>query len=266
MTTTRNFDRKCAVCAETSSQTVLMSTNTSGYPDLDLRPSEMQRSTMFAWIQECPHCGYVAVDIENELDASPELLKREEYLACGGYEFKSNLAKRFFKHSLISEAKGDYRSQFFSLLHCAWVCDDAEDELAVEMRKLALKSIDKFNAGSDDEESNLKLIKADLFRRSLQFDKLISEFKDVTFDDELKNEVIAFQLELAEKKDSSCYTVEDIPKQVTLRVEGELLKKLNLISHIMNVSLLEVIETMVKEKADETDPAELIDKLMGVKK
>lgn len=34
----------------------------------------------------------------------------------------------------------------------------------------------------------------------------------------------------------------------------------------MNVSLVEVIETMVKEKADETDPAELIDTLMGVKK
>jgi hypothetical protein len=266
MTTARDFDKKCAVCTKTSPQTVLMSTSSWGYPDLDLRPSEMQRSSMFAWLQECPHCGYVAVDIENEPGVSSELLKSDGYLACEGYEFKSDLAKRFFKHSLISKAKGDYRSQFFSLLHCAWKCDDAEDGLAVEMRKLALKSIDKFNARSDDEKSNLKLIKADLLRRSLQFDKLISEFNDVTFDDELKNEAIAFQLELAEKKDSSCYTIEDIPKQITIRVEGELLKKLNLIARIMNVSLVEVIETMLKEKADETDPAELMDKLRGVKK
>jgi hypothetical protein len=266
MTTARDFDKKCAVCTETSPQTVLMSTSSWGYPDLDLRPSEMQRSSMFAWLQECPHCGYVAVDIENELDVPSDFLKSNEYMACEGYEFKSDLAKRFFRHSLISKAKGDSRSQFFSLLHCAWKCDDAEDDLAVEIRKLALNSIDKFDARSDDEKSNLKLIKADLLRRSLQFDKLISEFSDVAFDDEIKNEAIAFQLELVAKKDSACYTIEDIPKQVTVRVEGELLKKLNLISSIMNVSLSEAVETMLKEKADETDPSELMDKLRGVKK
>lgn len=261
MTTSRDFDKKCAVCTKTSPQTVLLSTSTWGYPDLDLRPSEMQRSSMFAWLQECPHCGYVAADIENELEASSDLLKSVEYLTCEGYEFKSDLAKRFFKRSLISKAEGDYRSQFFSLLHCAWTCDDVEDELAVEMRKLALKSIDKFDPHSDGERDNLKFIKADLLRRSLQFDKVIHEFKDMAFDGELKNDVIAFQFELAEKRDSACYTIEDIPKQVTITVEGGLFKKLNLIADIKGVSLAEVIETMLKEKADETDPAELMNEL-----
>jgi hypothetical protein len=266
MTTARDFDKKCAVCTKTSPQTVLMSTSSWGYPDLDLRPSEMQRSSMFAWLQECPHCGYVSVDIEKELEASSDLLKSDEYLACDGYEFKSDLAKRFYRHYLISKAEKDYGSEFLSLLHCAWACDDADDDLAVEMRKLALESIGKIKPQSDDERNHLKFIKADLLRRSMQFDKLISEFRDVVFDDKLKNDAIDFQLELAAKKDGSCYTFEDIPKQVTIRVEGELLKKLNLISHMMNVSLVEVIETMLKEKADETDPAELMDKLMGVKK
>jgi hypothetical protein len=242
---------------------VLTSTSTWGYPDLDLRPSAMKRGSMFAWLQECPHCGYVAVDIENELDVPADFLKSKEYLTCEGYEFKSDLAKRFFKHSLIAEAEGDCRSQFFSLLHCAWKCDDAEDDLAVEMRKLALKSIDKFNAENDDEKNNLKLIKADLLRRSLQFDKLIREFEDITFEDKLKNEVIAFQLELATKKDSACYTMEDIPKQVTITVEGELLKKLDLIANIKGIPLIEVIESMLYEKADETDPVELFDELFG---
>ena len=128
---------------------------------------------------------------------------------------------------------------------------------------MALKSIDKFDGESDGERNNLKLIKADLLRRSLQFDEVIHEFKDVTFEDEVKNKVIAFQRELASKKDSACYTIEDIPKHVTITVEGKLLKKLNLIANITGVSLIEVIETMLNEKADETDPVELMDKLFG---
>ena len=112
MTTARDFDKKCAVCTKTSPQTVLMSTSTFGYPDLDLRPSEMHRSSMFAWLQECPHCGYVAVDIEDELGVSSELLKSDGYLTCEGNEFESDLSKRFYRHYLISRAEGDYRSQF----------------------------------------------------------------------------------------------------------------------------------------------------------
>lgn len=257
MTTTLDFDKKCAICTKTSPQTVLTSTNTSGYPDLDLRPPEMQRSTMFAWLEECPHCGYVAKDIENELKVSPDFLKSEEYLTCGGHEFKSHLAKRFYRHHLIAKAEKNYTSEFDSLLYCAWLCDDADDELAVEMRKMALKSIDKINTENDNERENLKLIKADLLRRSLQFDEMIEEFKDVTFEDEIRNEIIKFQLELAAKEDSACYTIEDVPKKVTITLSGELHKKLNLIANVKRASLVEVIEEMLSEKADETDISEL---------
>ena len=262
MTTAEDFDRKCAVCTKTSPQTVLMSTSAWGYPDLDLRPSEMKRSSMFAWLQECPHCGYVAFDIEDEMEAPSDFLKSDEYLTCEGYELKSDLARRFFRHSLISEAGRNYRLQFFSLLHCAWKCDDAGDVLAVEMRKRALKAKARFDA-EVDEKDNLKLIRADLLRRSLQFDELISEFRDVILEDELKNDIISFQMDLAIRKDSSCYTVEDLPKQVTLTLEGELLKKLNLIADIKGVSLAEVVETMLRQKADETDPGELMNELFG---
>lgn len=263
MTTVCDFDKKCAVCTETSPQTVLTSTSSWRYPDLDLRPSEMKRSSMFAWLQECPHCGYVAGNIENELEVSSDILKSAEYLTCECNEFKSDLAKRFFKHYMISKAEKNHGSEFSSLLHCAWVCDDAGDDLAVEMRKLALKSIDKIDATSDDEKDNLKLIKADFLRRTFQFDEVVREFKGTTFEDELKNDVIAFQLELAAKKDSTCYTIEDISKKVTITLNGELHKKLDLIAKIKDVSMIELIETMINEKADETDPAELMDKLFG---
>ena len=59
----------------------MTSTSTWGYPDLDLRPAEMKRSSMFAWLQECPHCGFVARDIEQtHVKVAPDFLKSEEYL------------------------------------------------------------------------------------------------------------------------------------------------------------------------------------------
>lgn len=73
----------------------MTSTSTWGYPDLDLRPSEMQRSSMFAWLQECPHCGYVARDIEQtHINVAPDFLKSEEYLTCEGHDFKSDFGQK----------------------------------------------------------------------------------------------------------------------------------------------------------------------------
>ena len=212
MTTTIEFNQTCAVCGQTSPQLLISSTSTLDYPDLDLRPAEMQRSSMFAWLVECPHCGYVASNLENKLEVSSDILKTDAYLTCEGNDFKSDLSKRFYKHYLISKAEKDYGSEFFSLLHCAWVCDDAGDELAFEMRKLALKSIDKIETESDEEKSNLKIITVDLLRRTLQFDKVISEFKEVILQEKIQNDIITFQIELAMKKDSECHTVKEVVK------------------------------------------------------
>lgn len=206
MTIINQFEKRCSVCGKTSMQPVLSSTNSWGYPDLDLRPAPMKRDTMNTWLMECPHCGYVAIRLENELKVSPNLLKSDEYLTCGGHDFKSDLSKRFYRHYLISKAKKDYRSMFFSLLHCAWTCDDADDRLAVEIRKKAADSIDLFEADGD-EKDNLKIMKADLFRRSLQFDRVADEFNDFRSDDDLLNSIIRFQIERALMKDSACYTV-----------------------------------------------------------
>lgn len=213
MTIIREFEKKCFVCGKTSLQPVLASTNTWRYPDIDLRPPEMQRSTMDTWIVECPHCGYVASNLENKLEVSPDLLKTDEYLTCESKTFKSKLSERFYKHYLISKAENDHDSELLSLLHCAWSCDDDGDELAVEIRKLALKSLHQIYARDDDEKNALKLIEEDLLRRSLQFDEVIREFKDFIMEDKLQNDIITFQIELSMNKDSACHTVEEMIKK-----------------------------------------------------
>lgn len=75
---------RCAVCGRASEHQVLASTNTMGPPDLDLRPEEMQRSTMNVWVQRCPHCGYCARSIEDETEGAAEYLRGEAYAKLSG--------------------------------------------------------------------------------------------------------------------------------------------------------------------------------------
>ena len=63
MTTMFRQKYKCAVCGTEKEFYGIASTNSFGSPDLDLRPPEMQRSTMGQWIQQCPKCGYVSGSI-----------------------------------------------------------------------------------------------------------------------------------------------------------------------------------------------------------
>jgi len=98
-------------------------------------------------------------------------------------------------------------------LHCAWTCDDNGDELAVEIRKMALKSMYKMKAQEEDEKHALILIEADLLRRSMQFDEVIRKFKDLILEDKTQNDIITFQIELSMNKDSDCHTAGEVVKK-----------------------------------------------------
>lgn len=198
---------KCSVCGFKSEQTILLSTNTFGPPDLDLRPASMMRETMCWWVQECPRCGYVAKSIDNDTEITKKWLASEEFKSLCERDFLSNYAKRFYKQYLICKQEEKDRDAFYAALHAAWSCDDAKDlENAIFCRKLALEKIDVIINLYNKREDFL-VMKADLLRRSGQFDAVISEFKDKQFSKELLNQVVAFQLEKAAQKDTKCYTV-----------------------------------------------------------
>jgi endogenous inhibitor of DNA gyrase (YacG/DUF329 family) len=72
---------KCSVCGQDSEQGIIMSTNSFGSMDLDMRPPEMERSSMDLWLQECPHCGYVA----NSLETPIGFALGREYLSTSDY-------------------------------------------------------------------------------------------------------------------------------------------------------------------------------------
>lgn len=201
---------KCAVCGSVHQYRVLASTNAFGSPDLDLRPPEMQRSTMNVWIQECPDCGYISEDVSDPSDVTLDDLKSEDFLSCDGIIFVSDLASRFYKYYKINILDDNRKDAFMAILHAAWACDDADDQVNAKIcREKAIPLISHLITENHKEKDNLMLIKADLLRRSSHFNALLNEFQNVEFQEQIMNHVMAFQLALAKAMDTACYKVSD---------------------------------------------------------
>lgn len=210
MSNVNKVEKMCYVCRKTSKQDVLISTNRFGAPDLDLRPPIMERATMAWWIEKCPHCGYVASDLSEQTTITQEWLKNNQYVSCDNRNFANSLSASFYRQYLISVAINNHESAFYAVLHAAWDCDDEEDvDNAIYCRKKALEELSKFVV-EDDKKETFLLMRADLLRRSGQFDLLIKEYEGKIFSEEILNKIAAFQIEKAKEQDVACYTIKDI--------------------------------------------------------
>ncbi len=127
MSTVLSVKKTCGICGEEVAFLELTSTNTFGYPDLDLRPSEMKRSTMCHWLHECPKCGYVSADISKKPDFDADYLESVEYKSCGGMGLSSPLARKFYRRYLLALKAEDTNGAYISLIRTAWCCDDCGD-------------------------------------------------------------------------------------------------------------------------------------------
>lgn len=216
MTLIRPIDVKCPMCGNEFEEYGIMSSNTMGAPDLDLRPAPMYRDTISRWINQCPRCGYVCESFPtmSEYESgeyerpqiTEEFLKSESYQSCNGIVFKSGTSKKFYRQYLIALELDDIDNEITALRHCAWTCDDAGDEAnAVMMRKECVRLINQ-----TDTNENGEVIKADLMRRAGLFGELIEEYSDKTYSEDILNDIIAFQIEKSMQEDTSCYTLDDI--------------------------------------------------------
>lgn len=203
---------KCSVCGNRMKQVVLCSSNQMGAPDLDLRPAPMMRDTMNWWVQECTHCGYVSGSIEDKSPVSAEWLRSDRYITCDNTPLSSKLAERFYKQYMISLKAKNVKKAFYAILHAAWACDDAwNDSSAIHCRKLALKELDQwFAQDASRMKEDMQVVRADLLRRTGEFDALIEEYQDKSFSSDLINRIITFEIALAKKQDDGRYTVGDV--------------------------------------------------------
>jgi hypothetical protein len=128
MTILGSTEVTCAICAESSEHTTIVSTNAFGSADLDLRPPEMKRSTMTYWLQECPSCGYSASSIDEAHRDARTGMESAAFQALQSGPLNQTLTGRLLKASLLSEKCGDTQSAADFALWAAWAADDANDD------------------------------------------------------------------------------------------------------------------------------------------
>ncbi len=210
MTTFGFRSKTCAVCGTTTSFSVINSTNAFGSPDLDLRPPEMKRSTMSMWVHQCPECGYAAADIEEKPSFDRSFLETEAYRTYDGLKLENWTAQRFYHNYQCAAKEGDEVTASMALLRAAWCCDDdGEAELARKLRKMSVEIIDSYFPKLDEGErkDTLRLIRADMLRRSRQFERLGKEYSPDQFEEGVLRQVAAFELKLAAAGDDKGYRV-----------------------------------------------------------
>lgn len=239
MTTLKNVEKKCAICGSVNSHMEIFSTNAFGSPDLDTRPPEMQRSTINLWIQTCSNCGYSAPDISQKIPKSEEIVYSDDYRKQLNSQKFPKLVNSFLCYSLILENLGEYAKAGRACLHAAWACDDAKYIDAAKIcRKnsftLFMKA--KMNGQKFAEQLGAEeTMMADILRRAGEFEKALeiaeeglkkldgnssSFHKPAHPSDLLRNPeeiikiILKFQIELINKKDVGCYTVEDAFKNI----------------------------------------------------
>ena len=206
MSTFFDEEVKCGCCGKEAKVTHLCSTNSFGGSDLDTRPAPMRRWTMGCWIQMCPYCGYVNPSLDRKIDGIEEIINSKQYAECDGFCINNELGKGFVRWGLICSKQNNLKEEVFAYLHAAWACDDSnEPEVAMLLRikceALLVKYMEK------DESDELKLIDADLLRRSGQFDEVNKRYSnaDKCVSKQLVREGLCFEVERAKENDIGRY-------------------------------------------------------------
>ena len=230
----------CVLCGKFTAQDILLSTNSSGGSDLDLRPPPMKRDTMSTWLQRCDHCGFVSYDIsvlpETDVENQPESLSAElvksiiesddyvEQFHCKSYP---RLANTFLCYAMLQER--GFKSVpacGWACLRAGWVCDDGvkHDKIneekhkanAIQCRKKAIQWFEKCRSIGKpfvQQNGSEELILMDLFRRCYMFEDALKEFTraegNKQYIDEFVWKLLEFENLLVEQKDVDCYKVSD---------------------------------------------------------
>lgn len=198
---------KCAVCGEQSVHTVMVAKGAEqNAPDLDMRPAEPLRSCLEHWVSKCPSCGYCNTTIDIPANFTREYLDSDNYNKSG-----DDLAGRFMKKALVCEKNKDWTEALKSCMYAAWACDDDDDDVrAVEYRKAAVKVYDT-HLSYFSESPDVRLLIADLVRRSGDCDRVVRDYKGKRFGSPLVAALTEFEVELAEKGDIDCHRADEAP-------------------------------------------------------
>lgn len=218
-TTWGEVEKTCALCGAKDKYRVLMSTNTMGSRDLDMRPPEMMRSTISFWVEKCSSCGYCAADIEKLLNNASETVTDSAYKAQLSNPNFPELANKFLSRMLIEDNAGEHKAAIYSAICAGWASDDANMPLAASVaRELGIQRILAMNAHNDHyvaQKGADELLISDMYRRNGEFEKAAQTIeKGLKLEsEEIIKTLLKFELALVEKRDTTAHTISEVIKQ-----------------------------------------------------
>jgi hypothetical protein len=203
----------CAICGQQSRQTIVHSTSNFGSPDLDLRPPPLKRQTMTYWVQECPHCRYVAARISHAEPGAHEFMRGDRWkaLRLSAPGKSRSLSELFLVHSVIQEAIGNLEKAAFAALHAAWDADDRDDPAIAKSRRRSAADLFEraFAQGQigSAEESIIRFILVDILRRAQCWEEAVKccQQLDAAHLDPILQTTLRYQRHLCEARDAMCY-------------------------------------------------------------
>jgi hypothetical protein len=207
----------CRACGATSEQEKLAGTTSFGWPDLDLRPPEMRRSTMRVWLQDCPSCGFVAADLSKASEAEKDAIRGP--LAEGNWTGLVSrrggpdaLANRFERRAFIDREQNRPGLAGYRMLCAAWDAEDRGDPQASEYRAMAAEFLGAALAVDPDakEATDWTIQLVETLRRLGSFDKAEEYADRLIGNASAKIDAIGrFQLRMILELDTNRYTMGD---------------------------------------------------------
>ena len=175
----------------------------------------MQRSTISYWLQDCPHCGYVAPELSEKLFGIDSIIRSEEWRDLAAPDRRRGLANRFRRRALIEKGLGDVAAAAQTSLHAAWALDDEADASGAKAMRSEAAELLKRSLAADGldperaESSRLQLL--DVLRRAEQWSEAatVCDAVDQQAPHPTVMAIVRFQRELIEARDNAEYTVGD---------------------------------------------------------
>lgn len=213
MASLRYLTTTCAICGESCRFSIPRAVASVGSRDLDTRPAEPLRSTIYAWIKRCPSCGYCAPDPGKAREGTADVVKLPRYREQLDSQKFPGVANAFLCWSIIQEDLGVPAHAAWAALHAAWACDDAEDDVAArvcrrraaDLLRRAWEQGDRLASRAGADEALL----VDLLRRAGRLREALAVAKKTLEQnpEPLITAIMRFQIRLITASDRSAHTV-----------------------------------------------------------
>ncbi|QOY88729.1 hypothetical protein [Paludibaculum fermentans] len=200
----------CSVCGIASDQLAAPTVSPQFAPDLDTRPGEPLRSTLPAWMQLCPNCGYAAPDLAYAAELVPNWVRTSDY---------RSLTDAFERHAWLLEQLGYLADAGWITLQAAWNHEDGNDlDAARRCRRKAIRLFQASKAaGQDflDTPAEELALAVDILRRIGEFEAAAETIRIALQEEELPEmleAVLRFQTGLVQRRDTGRHTLDEVPR------------------------------------------------------